>query len=233
MGYRSCLRCVAVILLFASPAFPFCSVPQPRLVCAEYFRSPLVVKATLIQTKAFRDKDNPEGIAGYVYTMRVNQVIRGTKVRTLQVYEGNDSGRATFGWVPKRDYLLFLDYASDEKAWVLDGCGNSGPLTGAAPALSAINAIRTSGASMIRGVVSEEALSTPLAGVHVEAQSGPRLFAAVTNEQGEFQFNVPPGRYSVSAVETGRLFGEADISYQDLDYPLEPGGCAQVQIARH
>jgi hypothetical protein len=200
-------------------------------VCAEYFRSQLVVKATLVQTKTLHDKDDPDGISAYVYTVQVNQVIRGSAKGRLQVYEGNDSGRATFDWVPNREYLLFLFYEPNQKAWALDGCGNSGPLNAAATALSAIDAIKTSRSSTIRGVVSEQALSTPIAGVHVEAQGDKLRFTAVTNERGEFQFDVPPGRYSVSAVETGRLFGEADISYRDLDDPIEPGGCAQVQLA--
>jgi hypothetical protein len=201
-------------------------------VCAEFVRSQLVIKATLIQSKALRGKDDPVGVNGYFYSMRVNQVIRGTAAGMVPVYEGNDSGRATFNWVPNRDYLLFLSYAADVKAWVLDGCGNSGPLSGAAPALSAINAIRTSGSGIIQGVVSNQAQSAPLAGVHVEAQSGQSRFVAVTNERGKFQFNVPPGRYSVRAVETGRTFEEADISYRDLDYPIGPGECAQVQLAQ-
>ena len=231
MKSSSYLLCAAVVLVCASPAVPFCLVPQPRLVCAEYFRSQLVVKAKLVQTTTLHDKDDPEGISAYVYTLQLNQVIRGSATGRLQVYEGNESGRATFDWVPNREYLLFLFYAPDEKAWELDGCGNSGPLSSAARALSAIDAIKTSRSSTIRGVISEQALSTPIAGVHVEAESGKLRFAAVTNERGEFQFDVPPGRYKVSVVETGRLFGEADISYRDLDDPIEPGGCAQVQLA--
>ena len=231
MRYGSCLRCVAVILLFASSAFPFCLVPQPRLVCAEYFRSQLVIRATLVQTRALHGKDDPEGISAYVYTLQVNQVVRGSAKGQLQVYEGNDGGRATFDWVPNREYLLFLFYGPNDKAWELDGCGNSGPLNAAATALSAIDAIKTSRSSTIRGVVSEQALSTPIAGVRVEAEGGKLRFRAVTNERGEFQFDVPPGRYRVDVVDTDRLFGDADISYHDLDDPIEPGGCAQVQLA--
>ncbi len=148
------------------------------------------------------------------------------------MYEENSSGRAGFSWVRGQEYLLFLNYnENDHTLWELDGCGNSGPLNRAAAALSAIDAIKTSRSSTIRGVITEQALSTPIAGVHVEAQSGNLLFTAVTNRRGEFQFDVPPGRYSVSAVEKGRLFREGDYSYQDLDNPIEPGGCAQVLLA--
>ena len=69
-------------------------------MCAEYFRSHLVVNATLVQTTTLHDKDDPEGISAHIYTLQVNQVIRGSATGRLQVYEGNDSGRATFDWVP-------------------------------------------------------------------------------------------------------------------------------------
>jgi hypothetical protein len=81
---------------------PYCRVPQPRLVCAEYFDSQLVVEATLIQTRELHAKEDPETVLAYVYTLRVNQTLRGKLDRTINVYEGNDSGRATFDWVPGR-----------------------------------------------------------------------------------------------------------------------------------
>ena len=128
MKSPSYFLCAVVVLVCASPALPFCLVPQPRLVCAEYFRSQLVVKATLVQTATLHDKDDPDGISAYVYTLQLNQGIRGSVIGRLQVYEENSSGRAGFSWVPGREYLLFLNYSeNDHTLWELDGCGNSGP----------------------------------------------------------------------------------------------------------
>lgn len=215
------------------PAMSFCNVPQPRLVCAEYFASQLVVEATLVQTRELHDIDDPEGISAFVYTLRVKRVLRGTVAGTIRVHEGNDSGRATFDWVEGREYLLFLFQSAEQKgAWALDGCGNSGPLSKAAMALSEIAEIKKArGSGVIHGVVSEQALSTPVAGVHVEAWGPMGRYAATTNEKGEFQINVPAGRYIVGAVESG--FNAADISYEHLrDIQIDPGGCAQVQLVR-
>jgi hypothetical protein len=72
-----CLLCAAVALLLPLPAMSFCNVPQPRLVCAEYFASQLVIETTLVQTSELHDKDDPEGISAYVYKLRVNRVVRG------------------------------------------------------------------------------------------------------------------------------------------------------------
>jgi hypothetical protein len=232
MKCSSCLLSAAATLLVVAPAMPFCQVPQPRLVCAEYFASELVIEASLVQTSIVSDKDDPEGISAHIYTLRVDEVLRGKAVDKIRVYEGNDSGRATFDWVPERQYLLFL-LGSDKDGWRLDGCGNSGPLNRAKTALSKIDSIKTArDGGTIQGVVSSQALSDFVSGVHVEAQGATGRYEATTNEKGEFQIRVPTGRYSVRAIETGRSFGEADFSYEDpRQLQIEPGGCAQVQLA--
>jgi hypothetical protein len=225
---------VAVVLLLPLPAMAFCSFPQPRLVCAEYFASQIVVEATLTHTNTLHDKDDPEGISAHLYTLRVNQALRGKIAETIQVYEANDSGRAPFDWVAGREYLLFLFYAPSEKSWALDGCGNSGPLSEVKMALSKIASIKAArGGGVIHGAVSEQALSIPIAGVHVEAQGTGGRYTTTTNGKGEFRLDVPAGRYVVLATKEGFSFDIADISYEDpRNIQIEPGGCAQIQFAR-
>jgi hypothetical protein len=233
---KCCLRLlfVAVVLFLPLPAMAFCHFPQPRLVCAEYFASQIVVEATLTHTDKLHDKDDPEGISAHSYTLRVNQALRGKIAGTIQVYEGNDSGRAPFDWIAGKEYLLFLFYAPSEKSWALDGCGNSGPLSEAKMALSEIASIEAAhGGGVIHGAVSEQALSIPIAGVHVEAKGTGGRYTATTNDKGEFQLDVPAGRYVVLATKDGSSFDTADISYEDSrNIQIEPGGCAQVQFAR-
>ena len=97
-------------LLLAGPTKGLCNVPNPRLVCAEYFASKVVVEATLVKVRSVRAKDDPEGVLAYIYTLKSNRLIRGQINEVFQVYEGNDSGRATFDWIAGRKYLLFLFY---------------------------------------------------------------------------------------------------------------------------
>jgi hypothetical protein len=87
---------IAVVLGSSSRAAAYCNVPQPRLICAEYFASQVVVEATLTQARVIHDKDDPGGIAANVYTMNADEVLRGTISSTFEVLEPNDSGRATF-----------------------------------------------------------------------------------------------------------------------------------------
>ena len=174
------------------------------------------------------------GVSAHIYTLRVDRVLRGKAAATLRVYERNDSGRATFGWVRGKEYLLFLFYATEDKSWELDGCGNSGPLSGAKMALAEIAAIKAShGGGRIQGIVSEQALSSPISGVRVEAIGKAGRYEATTNEKGQFQVDVPAGQYVVNAFKSGMSFDKADISYEDpRQVRIEPGGCAQIQFAR-
>jgi hypothetical protein len=227
---------LALVPLLPLPAMAFCSEPQPRLVCAEYFARQLVVEATLIQINELHDKDDPEYVSAHVYTLRLNQAFRGKIAGTIRVYEGNDSGRAPFDWVAGREYLLFLFYAASEKSWELDGCGNSGPLSEAKLALSEIATIKAArGGGVIHGVVrdSEELPFTVIPGVRVEAQGATGRYSATTNEKGEFQMDVPAGKYTVHAVGNGLFFDRALFSYEDpSNIHIEPGGCAQVEFAK-
>lgn len=217
------------LLLSAVPVMGLCSVPQPRLVCAEYFASTVVVEATLVDVRTISDKDDPEGISAFVYSLGAGQVFRGSMAGTFQVYETNDSGRATFDWKVGQTYLLFLFYSASDRAWELDGCGNSGPLSRAKAALKKIAVIqkRHGGGGHIYGMVSQ-----PMPGVHVKAQGKNGVYAATTNVKGEFEIKVPPGVYSVSATKSGLIFGDADMSYANsLNLRVEPGGCVQLQLA--
>ena len=229
---KNFLLLAIVVLLFASPTMGLCDVPQPRLVCAEYFASKVVVEATLVKVRSIHDKDDPEGVAAYEYNLHTNQVLRGHIDRVFRVHEGNDSGRATFGWKIGRGYLLFLFYSDSDKAWELDGCGNSGPVSGARAILQQIAAIQAShDGGVIHGVISQQALSAPVSDVHVEARGANGRYTATTNSKGEFEIEVPAGRYAVRATEAGFSFATADFSYENPNkVQIESGGCAQVQL---
>ena len=219
-------------LLFAPPTLGMCNVPQPRLVCAEYFASTVVVEATVTKVGAIHVKEDPDGIAAFKYSLRVNHVVRGQIDPDFQIYEGNDSGRATFDWKAGREYLLFLFYSASDKAWELDGCGNSGPTSSAKGVLQEIAAIKAShGGGVIHGVISQQALSVPVSAVRVEARGAHGHYSATTNSHGEFEIKVPAGRYAVRAIKTGFSFANADISYENPNkVKIESGGCAQVQL---
>jgi hypothetical protein len=69
---------VIVALLLATPALSVCDVPSPRLVCAEYFASKVVVEATLVNVKNIHGNNDPQGVLAHIYTLRANRLLRGT-----------------------------------------------------------------------------------------------------------------------------------------------------------
>jgi hypothetical protein len=234
MGYRLILLLVAFGLTLPPSAAAFCDAPQPRLVCAEYFSSPLIIQATLVRSS--HEAGTADKLDAYIYSLRVDRVLRGKAPQTVRVYEENSSGSATFNWVPRTDYLLFL-FPDPQKngMWSLDGCGNSGPLSKAAAALADIAKVKsgTNGGGMIHGVVNGPNFvrQNPSSGIHVDAKGAGGLFHAVTNEKGEFQINVPAGKYVVSVNEPGLSYRPFEFTYEDPDnLQIQPGGCGQVQF---
>lgn len=225
------LRLAILAPLLVGQAMAVCNVPQPRLVCAEYFASRVVVEATLLKTRTVRDKADPEGVEAFVYTLHAERVLRGDIAAQFQIYEGNDSGRATFEWKAGRNYLLFLFYSDHADLWALDGCGNSGPLGSAKAVLTQIYAIQgRHDSGVIHGLVSEGPAS-PIPGVRIEARGTDSRYGATTNGKGEFQIEVTVGDYRLRALRTGLSFQTAEFSYEDPhNVRIEPGGCAQVQF---
>ncbi len=225
---------VALVFLTLVPlGIPLCNVPRPRLVCAEYSNSKMVVVATLIHKEMVREKDDPEGIAAHIYTMKTQRVLKGNPAPTFKIYEENTSGRAGFGWNKGTTYLLFLFSDKAQKAWGLDGCGNSGPLQQSKKALRQIDEMKTKIGGTIYGVISATGLSETLGGISVQAIGQGQRFRAKSNEVGEFQLSVPAGNYSLRATQKGHSFEPDDFTYESpVGLKIENGGCAQVQLVR-
>lgn len=227
-----CLMCAVVMLLSGPRAMAFCYEPQPRLVCAEYFDSKSVVKATLLRSHAVYDKDDPEAILAHIYTLKVYEVLHGHAPDEIQLYDGNDSGRVTFDWVQNSDYLLFLIYIPKDHTWAVDNCGNSGPLAKAQRTIAEISAVQSAhGGGAIYGFLMGNNPQDTIADVHIEAVGSKGTFEAVSSKDGKFKIQVPPGEYRL--VDKGRklFFQKYDISYEDpMKIHIESGECAQVQI---
>lgn len=205
-------------------------MPQPRLVCAEYFRSRVVVEATLLpNVKAVHSPDDPEGIERFIYTLHTRSVLRGNIGTSFLVSEMNASGRATFGWTPGTTYLLFLTYSPAERVWVLDGCGNSGPLEKSGIALAEIRRLRsTHGNGRIEGGLDNVLIQ----GIHVMAISKAGSFRAETDEKGHFKIKVPPGHYRLIVRDPELAFVPMDLSYENpRSIRVTQGACAQVQFS--
>jgi hypothetical protein len=229
MKYCIPLIAASAALLLPLSAHSFCFQPQPRLVCAEYFDSKIIVEATLVHIGGVRDPDSPAAYLFYDYTLQVSKTLLGNSDVTIHIYEGNDSGRASFRWVKGRKFLLFLQYDSGVKAWVLDGCGNSGPLRKAGKALAQITAVQTKqGGGWIQGELNDQS-----EGIKIVAEGSPGIFSTESGKQGIFKIKVPTGQYKLRAVDPEGVFKytKAELSYEDPEnIHIAPGSCAQVEF---
>ncbi len=204
------LSTLAILVCFMPPrGYGVCEAPRPRLVCAEYFNSKAVVTAQLIRAKTIVDNDGL--ISAHVYSMRTIKVIHGSVSSDFEVYESNDSGRATFDWSPGNSYLLFLNHFSNGEDWGLDGCGNSGPMKSSKSALTQIRDVRKAQDGLIQVAVGTSTISLPAMNVPVSVGSEDHAYTATTNKAGVAEIKVPAGQYSVQVLGY-RAF---ELSYED------------------
>ena len=200
--------------------------PQPRLVCAEFFREQVVVIARLARIR-YVDPKKDDAMDYYLYTMQTDRVLRGKISATFPIYEENSSGRAGFQWKTGETYLLFLSYHKETRGWELDGCGNSGPLATSAKALGEIENIRAAIGGDISGVVWFDP------GVTIVVQGTSGMYKTRSDKEGSFRVHVPVGLYSVQAVEQGAHFVADDLSYElPRRVRIENGSCAQIRFNR-
>jgi hypothetical protein len=205
------------------------------LVCAEYSASKIVVEATLFKIDNVLYKNDPESVTGSYYTLRIDRVFRGTAGQTVRIYEGNDSGRASFDWKVGRKYVLFLSDSfgkPKEKVFELDGCGNSGPSAHANSVLREIDQMNDQRRTAhITGLVSAFSLDGAMPNIEMVARGGGASYKGWTNRQGRFTIRVPAGDYAVIPVNRQFSFEVSESSYEDpLHLTMQPGSCAQVQF---
>jgi len=228
MKCRLPLIVATAVMLQSGSAHSFCFQPQPRLVCGEYFNSTLVVEAKLVQVSSEGDPGSPDA---FKYTLQVVNTLFGNSDVIIHVYEGNDSGRAGFYWVKDRKYLLFLQYQNDLKAWILDGCGNSGPLRKADKTLAQIAAIqRARESGWIRGELNDQS-----EGMKIYATGSAGVFSTESGKHGIFAIKVPAGKYILRAVDPDGAvkYIKEDFSYDDPEnIHIVPGSCAQVAFTQ-
>ena len=220
------IRVLLLLLVMESTSSAVCGLPQPRLVCQEYFAKPLVVMAKLTRERTVR---SGEDVLGTYYYMEAVERLKGRVLKRFQVYDENSSARATFDWKRGQEYLLFLSYSEQDRGWELDGCGNSAAMTNAKNVLEQIAQIKSvKEHDRIEGyIASEDTLPERLV---VKIEGGERS-RTVAVENREFRLRVGPGTYVVTPIAAGWTFTQDDFSYDDPQkIKIEPGRCAQVQF---
>jgi hypothetical protein len=212
------LTCSGAVLGYCGP---------PRLICAEYAHSDVVVEAKLYQARHFfpRNKDKQDW---YIYTLETVRTYKGTIDNEFRIREENDSGRAGFDWKKNESYLLFLR-KSDDGTWWLYGCGNSDKLQKAKRTIEVIESLSNRKGGVVQGSISGLPPGRNRIDLRFEEKSG-KQYSGKIDENGLFKIHLPVGHYRVRAVLDGWKFQRDEIlSYEDPDdINIENGWCAQL-----
>ena len=220
------VRSILAYMLLPYAAFG-CGLPQPRLVCQEYFAESVVVVAKLAR---MRHVDaGPGQTEGNFYYFEVVRRLKGKILNRFQVFEEPTSGRAQFEWKRGDEYLLFVSYSKEDRGWELDGCGNSSPMSKADKVLKEIARIRSGKTrEFIVGDFSSTETLPPLT-VKIEGEG--KTYTVLTDNKNAFSIRVPPGSYVVTVSHPGWQFEKDRVSYDDpAKITIEAGRCAQVQF---
>lgn len=227
------LAALVLISCFLQPSvFAWRNIP-PRLICAEYSQSKLMVIAKLRRKQHLQPQHAQDY---YVYTLETSKTLRGEVGAEFRVWEENSSGRASFNWSVGNSYLLFLN-PTDDGMWWLYGCGNSAPIDKADFALKVIGSLKDRRGGVIQGIVTvggEYPPRTDLSGITIQIRGKNRDYEVLTNSKDVFKVHVPAGQYAVVPVQSERSFKKDFESFEDPDgVNIENGGGAQVQFDRN
>jgi hypothetical protein len=217
---------VMTVLLLGISSSASCPGPRPRLLCAEYFQSDAVVTAKVLKIRRFTASDGDDYL---FYTMQTGQVLRGEMPATFRIIDSPYPSGNSLSPEKGERYLLFLSYSKNDRAWELDGCGNSGLLEKSAETLKGVARLHAGGnGGMVQGNVQLDAGVTVGATVVVRGKRG--TFKATTDKEGNFEVHVPGGAYRARVIQEGKSF-EPGWSYEDPKrFRVSNGGCAQLQF---
>jgi len=224
---------VFFICLFAICPFrlqAYCPDPEIR-PNGEFFKANSVFTGRVISARTVPDKGDAEG--GWFYTLRVNETFRGPVLREFTVFTGDDSNR--FPLEVGSKYLLFA-YRRHHR-FVIDDCGNSALLSEANGSLSTLRNLRDGKLpSEIEGWIAAETEEIDVSGVAVAIQGPSKRYSAISDKDGWFHFQAPPGNYRVDFGSKQYYVNSLDdLWYNPGHFLLHSGECVSLQLvsARH
>jgi hypothetical protein len=224
------------LFAFAGAFIPFtcfgvCSQPDPTLRC-EFLNSSAVFVGTVYATREEPQRVKEDISAeGWIYTLTVEKIFRGTSSKTIEVYTENSSARLPLDL--GKQYLLFASKRHGRLEIV--GCGNSALLSGASKSIQELEKIKIPEDALIEGRIGFGEM--PDVGEHkprmviiISGDGG--TFRTVSGSDGWFHLHVPPGKYSAKVQNTRDLKATPfDMSFDNPDhFVARKGRCSGLQF---
>jgi len=118
--------CFLSLVFFHGSANALCLNGHALSVQEEAKNSVAVITGILQQERILsEDKADPDGVTAILYTVKVVNHLKGIVRNVVNIRAENTSSR--FPLEPKIEYILFLKPNGND--FVIDSCGNSGPLS--------------------------------------------------------------------------------------------------------
>jgi hypothetical protein len=230
-NWRLSVLIAALFITRANMVLSYCDRPDRPRVCDEFFSSDLVFTGKVIATR-YMPQGLPGSDLGWLYTLTVNKIYRGSAGPTVKVY--SEANRGGFPLDTGKSYLLFA--FADRKTLYIAGCGNSTVLGAAPTAIRQIETIlstRAGTGGSIGGRVVAQANDLNLSGIHLIANDGEKTYEAVTANDGSSNIEVPAGAYNLTAKAPLGLFVYRDdpAALKPNDIVIGNGQCADVYFS--
>lgn len=228
---------IAVLLVAAVYPVPTDAVqfqPQPR-VCTELFDRDSVVFVGTVLDERQQPSSDGEFWEAFIYRLDVQEVFTGILSSEVEVVTDNDSGRRILDL--GQSYLLFA--GKFKGTLYIGGGGNSSELSEATETIEEIRRVlaarKTAKTGSIRGHVYIVPFNIPkkykqgAGGIAFIAESSAGGFSGVTDKNGWFSIEVPPGEYQVFPEPPRPDLMARAISYNDPEHVIiGKGTCAEV-----
>lgn len=218
----------AALLFFPRPAFCFCSEPKPSVLC-EYLNSDAVFVGKVVSLRAVTPRGQEND--GWLYTLRVEELFRGPKSETIDVFTENSSGRYPLD--NGKEYLLFATKVDGR--FEIYNCGNNALLSEGSARIRELRTIQIPGNAVIEGSISFSGIPDEgphVAGVQIVLQSTDGRYSATSDKEGHFYLHVPPGAYSATVHQIPNWKIEPfDLSVDNPEhFNARAGRCSELQF---
>lgn len=225
---------ISISLLLCGSASALCQQPPPKL-CNIFFSSDLVVHAKVDKSEIFKDENDPDGIAGWLYYLDVLKVYRGTIGKTLVVSSSNDTSRLLLS--PGSEYIVFASKHRDGSYRVGSTCGDIQGIDGEPYSMgleTKIQELLNGTSSVIEGEVRDSNWNF-MSGAELTVIGNKTSQTVIVDKNGFFSVTVEPGTYKVLipnnltlTIYSFYVSGESLNEIRPLT--LIGGQCVQIQL---
>ncbi len=216
------------LLVLALPSFGFCPKPDPTVSC-EFLDADAVFVGTVASARSVPPRG--EDLGGWLYGLTVQELFRGPRTTTIEVFTENSSGRLPLEVA--KQYLLFAD--EFDGRLTITNCGNSAEVSKAQNAIRELRGLQIPKDAAIEGRISFSGIpdsGTHIPGIRITVRGDGRIFEVTSDREGWFHLNVPPGKYSAEVQQIPHwTITQYDLSYDNPSkFDAREGHCSGLQF---